>query len=85
MKQTTVKNVTDAQLSALGAAAAQAGDLLMHAQCELAKGNADYADAVWLADNTCLDASERRELASMTVESARAHCVRAINGAEAQG
>jgi hypothetical protein len=81
---TTVKSVTRAQLSALGAAAAQAGDLLMHAQCELAKGHADYSDPAWLADNTCLDASERRDLASMTVESALEHCVRAIADAEAQ-
>lgn len=84
MKITTSKNVTTEQISALGAEAARAGDLLQHAVCELAKGDENYSDAAWLNDNTCLDVHERRKLESMTVEIALAECVRVINDAEAQ-
>ena len=82
--KTTVENITHKQISALGDQAAAAGDLLMHAICQLALGIDDYSDAAWLNNNTRLDPGQRRQLQAMTVESAIVDCVRAINDAEGQ-
>jgi hypothetical protein len=81
---TNAKTLTDDQIKSLASNAAQAGDLLQHAICQLALGCAEYSDAGWLNDNTCLDLDERRQLERMTRDGALADVVRAISDGEAQ-
>lgn len=70
--------ITDEQIKRLASEAAKAGDLEQHAICQLAMGDTDYSDAVWLDVNTCLDGYERQKLSSLTVDDAIQLCAEAL-------
>ena len=71
----TTKNVTDAEIAALGAASAEHDDFEQVAICELAiTGNFD-AD-----DFTALSREEARKVGSMSQQDAITACVDVLNG-----
>lgn len=76
MRHTTIETITDAQIRALGTAAAEAGDIEQAAICARAVGEP--------MDGFDIDDAETDRVLTMTQDDARAACVRAINHAEAQ-
>lgn len=78
-KRTTVKNLTEAQISRLRTEAGENGDYELAAVCDLALDGEIDTD-----DYTVLDRSEARRVREMTQDEAYAVIVRAINDAEAQ-
>ena len=76
--------MTNNEIRALLAKAGRAGDTLQIAICNVALGETEWTDPVWLEVNTCLDEYERREMVGYTVESARAECQR-VRGAKGDG
>lgn len=76
---TTARNVTEAQLSQLRSEAAEAGDFVQVAMCDLALDGSIDGD-----DYTTLSREETRRVTSMSQAEAVQACVEAICSAEAQ-
>jgi hypothetical protein len=75
---TTVKNLTEMQIRKLHSEAAEAGDYITVAICDLALGGSFNAD-----DYTTLSRAEARKMAAMSRDDAYHHIVECITDAEA--
>lgn len=72
-----MNQITNKQIRTLETEAFAAGDALMGYICRVALGN-EYTEAE-LNDDSCLDHSERHQVAAMTEEDARKACVIALS------